>query len=110
MISIAKKLLILLVVCALIGCESNTYDIGRPNIVFILVDDLGKEWVSSYGAEDILTPNIDSLAKSGIRFNNVYSMPQCTPTRVTLLTGQYPYKHGWVNHWDVPRWGGRCTF
>ena len=43
-------------------------------------------------------------------FNNVYSMPQCTPSRVTLLTGQYPFRHGWVNHWDVPRWGGRAHF
>ncbi|MEQ8217043.1 MAG: sulfatase-like hydrolase/transferase [Arenibacter sp.] len=81
-----------------------------PNILFILVDDLGKEWISSYGAEDIETPNIDALAKSGLRFNNLYSMPQCTPTRVTLLTGQYPFRHGWVNHWDVPRWGGGAHF
>lgn len=82
----------------------------RPNIIFILVDDLGKEWISSYGAEDIITSNIDALAKSGTKFNNVYSMPQCTPTRVTLLTGQYPFRHGWVNHWDVPRWGGRAHY
>lgn len=81
-----------------------------PNILFILVDDLGKEWISTYGAEDIQTPNIDALAKSGIKFNNVYSMPQCTPTRVTLLTVQYPFRHGWVNHWDVPRWGGGVHF
>ncbi|AKP51856.1 Arylsulfatase [Cyclobacterium amurskyense] len=81
-----------------------------PNIILIMVDDLGKEWVSHYGAEDISTPNIDALAKSGVTFNNVYSMPQCTPTRVTLLTGQYPFKHGWVNHWDVPRWGGGAHF
>ena len=83
---------------------------SKPNIVFILVDDLGKEWISSYGAEDINTPNIDALAKSGMKFDNVYSMPQCTPTRVTLLTGQYPFRHGWVNHWDVPRWGGGAHF
>jgi len=81
-----------------------------PNILFVLVDDLGKEWISSYGAEDIVTPNIDALATSGMQFNNVYSMPQCTPTRVSLLTGQYPFRHGWVNHWDVPRWGGGAHF
>lgn len=83
---------------------------SKPNIIFILVDDLGKEWISSYGAEDILTPNIDALAKAGTKFNNVYSMPQCTPTRLTLMTGQYPFRHGWVNHWDVPRWGGRAHY
>jgi arylsulfatase A-like enzyme len=77
----------------------------RPNILFIMVDDLGKEWISCYGAEDIETPNIDELAKTGMRFENAYSMPQCTPSRVTLLTGQYPWRTGWVNHWDVPRWG-----
>lgn len=81
-----------------------------PNIVIMLVDDLGKEWISAYGAEDISTPNIDQLVRSGLTFNNVYSMPQCTPTRVTLLTGQYPFRHGWVNHWDVPRWGGQAHF
>jgi len=91
------------------GCV-KTEDVKHPNIVFILVDDLGKEWISCYGAEDIQTPNIDGLAKSGIRFNNVYGMPQCTPTRVTLMTGQYPFRHGWVNHWDVPRWGGGAHF
>ena len=77
----------------------------RPNILFIMVDDLGKEWISCYGAEDIETPNIDALAKTGMRFENAYSMPQCTPSRATLLTGQYPWRTGWVNHWDVPRWG-----
>lgn len=77
----------------------------RPNILFIMVDDLGKEWISCYGAGDIKTPNIDALAKTGMRFENAYSMPQCTPSRVTLLTGRYPWRTGWVNHWDVPRWG-----
>jgi len=70
-----------------------------------MVDDLGKEWISCYGAEDIKTPHIDALASGGMTFTNAYAMPQCTPTRVTLLTGKYPWKTGWVNHWDVPRWG-----
>ncbi|MHC4542389.1 MAG: sulfatase-like hydrolase/transferase, partial [Planctomycetota bacterium] len=78
---------------------------NRPNILFIMVDDLGKEWISCYGAEDVETPNIDALAQTGMRFENAYSMPQCTPSRATLLTGQYPWRTGWVNHWDVPRWG-----
>jgi arylsulfatase A-like enzyme len=75
----------------------------RPNILFILADDLGKEWISCYGAEDISTPNVDALAAGGMKFNNAYSMPQCTPSRVALLTGTYPWRNGWVNHWDVPR-------
>nr|WP_299381105.1 sulfatase-like hydrolase/transferase [Allomuricauda sp.] len=77
----------------------------KPNIIFILLDDLGKEWISCYGADSIQTPVIDGLAKNGMRFTNAYSMPQCTPSRVTLLTGQYPYNNGWVNHYDVPRLG-----
>jgi len=81
-----------------------------PNILLIMVDDLGCEWVSCYGSESIRTPAIDALARGGMRFTNAYSMPQCTPTRVTLLTGQYPWRHGWVNHWDVPRWGNGCHF
>ena len=78
---------------------------GKPNILFVMVDDLGKEWIKCCGAGGIETPNIDALAAGGMRFTNAYSMPQCTPTRVTLLTGQYPWRTGWVNHWDVPRWG-----
>lgn len=80
------------------------------NIVLILLDDLGKEWIGCYGAEDIQTPHIDALAAGGIRFENVYSMPQCTPSRMCLMTGQYPYRNGWVNHWDVPRWGAGARY
>ena len=49
---------------------------SQPNILFIMVDDLGKEWISCYGAEGIKTPNIDALAAGGMKFNNAYSMPQ----------------------------------
>ena len=77
----------------------------KPNILFIMVDDLGKDWISCYGAQDITTPNIDALANGGMMFHNAYSMPSCTPSRATLLTGKYPWRNGYVNHWDVPRWG-----
>ena len=83
---------------------------AKPNIVFIMVDDLGKEMISCYGSTEVKTPNIDALAAGGMRFNNAYSMPQCVPTRATLMTGQYPFRHGWVNHYDVPRWGKGCHF
>ena len=81
-----------------------------PNILLILLDDLGKEWVGCCGGEGIETPHIDALAAGGMRFTNAYAMPKCTPTRTTLLTGQYPFRHGWVDHWDVPRWGCGCHF
>lgn len=83
---------------------------GKPNIVFIMVDDLGKEMISCYGSTQVQTPNIDALAAGGMRLTNAYSMPQCVPTRGTVLTGQYPFRHGWVNHYDVPRWGKGCHF
>jgi arylsulfatase A-like enzyme len=101
-------------VAVVFACAARAADtadpIKQPNIIFILVDDLGKEWVSCYGAEDIQTPHIDKLAVEGMRFENAWCMPQCTPTRVTLLTGQYPFHHGWTNHWDVPRWGCGAHF
>ncbi len=93
--------------------KNSTFNIktkNQPNILFILLDDLGKEWVSGYDADDIETPNIDSLLNGGMQFINAWSMPQCTPSRVTLMTGQYPFRHGWVNHYDVPRWGHGVNF
>jgi len=57
-----------------------------PNILFILIDDLGKEWISCYGSASVHTPNIDHVAEGGMLFNNVWSMPQCTPSRVALLS------------------------
>ncbi len=100
---------------ALVSCAATPTAVPEPaaepyNLVYIMADDLGKEWISCYGAEDIETPHIDALAATGMLFHNFYCMPQCTPTRASLLTGQYPYRHGWVNHWDVPRWGGGCNF
>lgn len=77
----------------------------KPNIILIMVDDMGRDWVSCYGAKH-RTPHIDRLAKQGVRYETVWATPICTPTRVTLLTGQYPCHHGWVQHYDVPRWGG----
>ncbi len=87
------------------AAQEQSGSTGQPNILLILVDDLGKEWISAYGAEEVETPNIDALASTGVKFEIFYAMPQCTPTRVALLTGKYPHTNGWGNHWDVPRWG-----
>jgi len=64
---------------------------SRPNILMILVDDLGYGDLSSYGATDLKTPHIDRLMAAGMRFNNFYAnCPVCSPTRASLLSGRYP--------------------
>jgi Sulfatase len=63
---------------------------AKPNIVFILADDLGYADVSCYGQRDYTTPNVDRLAIEGLRFAQAYSnSANCTPTRVGLITGRY---------------------
>ena len=65
----------------------------KPNIVFIYADDLGYGDVSSYGATKIQTPNIDRLAKAGLRFTNAHSSAAtCTPSRYSLMTGEYAWR------------------
>jgi len=63
----------------------------KPNILIILTDDLGSQDLSYYGKRDIRTPNIDLLARSGMRFDRFYAnSPVCSPTRASLLSGRYP--------------------
>lgn len=92
------------------GLATNINAKPHSNVIFILVDDLGKEWIQQYGAENIELPNLEKLSSQSIIFERAYSMPQSTPSRVSLLTGQYPYNNGWVNHYDVPRWGNGAHF
>src|ERR1043165_3619941 len=62
----------------------------RPNIVLIVADDLGYGETGAQGGKDIPTPNIDSIASSGVRFTDAYvTCPVCAPTRAGLLTGRY---------------------
>jgi len=78
-----------------------------PNIVVLFVDDLGYGDLSCYGHPTIMTPHIDALAQSGIRFTNWYSMSAlCSPSRAALLTGRYPVRSGLAG----PDWlGGVLT-
>jgi arylsulfatase A-like enzyme len=63
----------------------------RPNIIYIMADDLGYADLSCYGRKDYKTPNIDELASQGVRFINAYAAaPLCTPTRTAFMTGRYP--------------------
>ena len=71
--------------------NSSVSSASRPNILFILADDLGWGDLSCYGRPDYQTPNLDKLAQQGMRFTNAYSAaPVCTPTRVGFHTGRYP--------------------
>lgn len=93
----------------------NGMKAGNPNIVFILVDDLGWTDLSVSGSDYYQTPNVDQLAKEGMMFTNAYSA--CTvssPTRASILTGKYPAKlhlTDWIEGWkadntklQIPQW------
>jgi len=69
---------------------------SKPNIIVILVDDMGWSDISCYGSE-IPTPNLDALAKNGLRFTQFYNTGRCCPTRAALLTGLYSHQTG-VGH------------
>ena len=66
---------------------------GRPNILFIMADDLGYADLSCYGQPDFRTPNVDALAGQGMRFTNAYANSAvCSATRTALITGRYQYR------------------
>lgn len=64
-----------------------------PNVVLILADDVGREAFGCYGGEDYATPEIDRLARDGVRFEQAHATPLCTPTRVMLMTGKYNFRN-----------------
>ena len=77
------------------GVQRDTKRQGavRPNIIKILADDQGYETVGANGGTSYKTPNIDRLAANGMRFENAYAHPLCTPSRVALMTGQYNFRN-----------------
>jgi arylsulfatase A-like enzyme len=77
----------------LLASATSAAERPRPNVVFILADDLGSHDVGWRGSQ-IKTPHLDRLAKSGARLNQFYVQPVCTPTRAALMTGRYPLRHG----------------
>lgn len=67
---------------------------SKPNIVWIVADDLGYADLGCYGAKDIPTPHLDGLAREGVKMTSAYAYPTCSPTRAALLTGRYAERFG----------------
>jgi N-acetylgalactosamine-6-sulfatase len=96
---ISSKLLIIAGSIILVSFSCGSPDPSaterQPNILLFVADDLGYGDLGCYGAEDIRTPNIDNLAKQGVRLTHFYAnAPECTPTRTALLTGRYQQRVG----------------
>lgn len=89
-----KRLLVLL---SVIG-SSLLSSAGSPNVVILFTDDQGTLDAKCYGSEDLITPNIDKLAETGVRFTQAYAHTVCCPARAALLTGRHPQRGG-VVHW-----------
>src|SRR4051812_43480974 len=82
-----------LLAAALLSCTPRAFAQATPNIVLIMTDDLGYGDVSAYGATVLQTPNIDRLAREGLRFTDAHSSAAtCTPSRYALLTGEYAWR------------------
>ncbi|MCA9107590.1 MAG: sulfatase-like hydrolase/transferase [Planctomycetales bacterium] len=93
-IRVASRLLILLV-GVWSGLGTGLRAVERPNVILILTDDQG--WADiGWNNSSVYSPNLDRLAAGGITFGQHYVMPQCTPTRVALMTGRYPGRFGRV--------------
>src|SRR5918993_4653598 len=79
----------------------STAEKARPNIVFILMDDLRSDELGCTGHPFVQTPNIDRLAKEGCQFKNAFATtPLCSPSRASFLTGHYAHKHGILDNTD----------
>ena len=92
--------ILLILLCLLLGgLMLSAAPTERPNILVIMSDDMGYSDLGCYGGE-IQTPNLDGLAKNGVRFTQFYNTARCCPTRASLLTGLYPHQAG-VGHMTV---------
>lgn len=81
-----------LLVC--LACLLTAEAIAQPpNIILILSDDVGAETIGAYGGESYRTPNLDELARDGVRFDHGHAQPLCTPSRVKIMTGKYNFRN-----------------
>ena len=116
--SIVTKLgFFLSLVCLGVSCQSEVDDHqhpNKPNIVFILADDLGYNDISCYGSTFYETPHIDRIAKRGTLFTNGYAACQvCSPSRASILNGKFPARHGitdWIGAPAGTQWRGHKRY
>jgi len=93
--TLLMSLLRLALIASLLTVPFQWLRASQPNIIFILMDDLGYADIGCYGGKDIRTPNIDRIAVNGLRFENFYSnAPVCTPTRCAFITGRWQQRVG----------------
>ena len=105
--------LLALAVCGLLPATVHAADAKRPNIVFMFSDDHAYQAISAYGEGRKLleTPNLDRIAKEGVRFNRcVVPNSICGPSRATVLTGKYNHLNGYVNNSNSRFDGSQMTF
>ena len=96
-----NKVFIIIVVFALVMVDTHARPpkSSQPNIIFVFCDDLGFGDLGCYGNRKIKTPHLDRMAKEGLLFTNfTVSSPVCSPSRVGVMTGQYPSRHGFHGH------------
>ena len=100
-----------LFLCAMsVEFSTGTHGAERPNILFILADDVGQEVLECYGGQSYATPHLNELARTGVQFNHCYSMPVCHPTRLALMSGKYPVHLGATRWGDFPQSEEPFTF
>jgi len=88
-------LVLILTAATLAGQTQQKQANPKPNVIVILSDDQGTLDLKSYGAKDLETPNLDALARQGVRFTQFYAAaPICSPSRAALLTGKVPQRAG----------------
>ena len=92
-LSVFARSLLLVWIPALLSATPEVAP-ARPNIILILADDLGVANVGAYGADNFKTPNVDALARSGVRLDRTFSNPNCGPSRAAILTGRYGFRTG----------------
>ena len=79
--------------CSTHSAKDDQVEVAKPNIILIMADDLGMETLESYGGESYQTPFLNQLAATGMQFNQCYSTPLCTPSRVQIMTGKYNFRN-----------------